>query len=450
MSDARDPRADDTNFIPPDGPAPETLADDPGAATIGEDVADRGGDHGRESGRARADGRRDAGRALARRGRHARQARFGRLDDGSGERTDGTGDLGDGRLPGLGGRRDHGRSRRGAWPRDRPAPSPGRAGRAGLRDHRGDRPRRHGCRVPGPARPARSSGRAEDDPGRGACLERPDRPVPHRGPRRRPDPAPGDRPDPRGRRSRWVAVLLAGIRAGGQPRPIHRRQAAGPAGGGDDGDGAVPVDGRGPRPGHHPPRLEAGQRPADPRRQAQDHRLRPGQADAGGLAADQHRRDHGHPLVHGPRTGVGPFPRHRSPERPVRAGGDPLRDARRPPALPGGDDPGDAGPGPNPGAGPARQAPAQSADGPGDDLPEGPPEGSRPALPRRRGHGRGPPPLPRRRADPRPPRRHPGTIVEMVPAQPARRRTGRGRRAPGHRRHGRLGGIRRVPEEAQR
>jgi tetratricopeptide (TPR) repeat protein/tRNA A-37 threonylcarbamoyl transferase component Bud32 len=38
MSDARDPRADDTTFIPPDGPAPETLADDPGAATIGEDA----------------------------------------------------------------------------------------------------------------------------------------------------------------------------------------------------------------------------------------------------------------------------------------------------------------------------------------------------------------------------------------------------------------------------
>ena len=83
----------------------------------------------------------------------------------------------------------------------------------------------------------------------------------------------------------------------------------------------------------------------------------------------------------------------------------------------------DAGAGPQPGAGPAHEAPAQDADGPGDDLPQGPPEGPRQALPRRRGDGRGPPPLPRRRADRRPPRRAPGARsgggAGATPASPA-------------------------------
>ena len=47
------------------------------------------------------------------------------------------------------------------------------------------------------------------------------------------------------------------------------------------------------------------------------------------------------------------------PDRPVRARGDPLRDAHRPPAVPGADRAGDAGAGPEPGAGPAHEAPAQ-------------------------------------------------------------------------------------------
>ena len=147
---------------------------------------------------------------------------------------------------------------------------------------------------------------------------------------------------------------------------------------------------------------------------------------------------------------MGPDPRDRPPERPVRARGDPLRDDRRPTSVPGGDSTRDAGAGPEPGAGPAHEAPAQDADGPRDDLPEGPPEGPRQALPRRRGDGRGPPPLPRRRADRRPPRGRPGAALAVVPAQPPRRRPGRGGRADGDRDHGRLGGVRRVPEDAQR
>ena len=57
----------------------------------------------------------------------------------------------------------------------------------------------------------------------------------------------------------------------------------------------------------------------------------------GDSAADPHRRDHGHPFLHGARAGVGPDPRDRPLERPVLARGDPLRDARRPTPVPGGD-----------------------------------------------------------------------------------------------------------------
>ena len=147
---------------------------------------------------------------------------------------------------------------------------------------------------------------------------------------------------------------------------------------------------------------------------------------------------------------MGPDPRDRPPERPVRARGDPLRDDRRPTSVPGGHSTRDAGAGPEPGAGPAHEAPAQDADGPRNDLPQGPPEGPRQALPRRRGNGRGPPPLPRRRADLRPPRRRPGTPLAVVQAQPPRRRPGRGGRADGDHDHGRVGGVRRVPEATQR
>ena len=103
----------------------------------------------------------------------------------------------------------------------------------------------------------------------------------------------------------------------------------------------------------------------------------------------------------------------------------------------------DAGAGPEPGAGPAHEAPAQGADRPGDDLPEGPAEGPRQAIPRRRGDGRRPPPLPGWRADRRPPRGHPRAALAVVQAQPPRRRPGRGGRADGIGDHGRIGGLRR-------
>ena len=92
---------------------------------------------------------------------------------------------------------------------------------------------------------------------------------------------------------------------------------------------------RGAPPGHRPPRPEAGQRPAGGRRHAQDHRLRPGQVAGHGQRPDADRRDHGHARLHGPRAGRGQDQAGRAARRRLRPGGDPLRAADRPPAVPG-------------------------------------------------------------------------------------------------------------------
>ena len=91
---------------------------------------------------------------------------------------------------------------------------------------------------------------------------------------------------------------------------------------------------RGPRAGHRPPRPEAGQRPARRGRHTQDHRLRPGQAARRRRRPDAQRRDHGHAQLHGPRAGRGAVRARRPGRRRLRAGGDPLRAADRPAAVP--------------------------------------------------------------------------------------------------------------------
>ena len=138
MSEARDPRADDTNLDPA---RRLRNGDDRGRLGGPDDRRGRavdGADPGPESGRARPGRRRDEwsrcrpsvgrdpGHAVAQRGRNARRALFGRLEDGQRKLRDGRGIRGDGRLRGLGGRRIDGRShgcgqaRRSAGGRGRP------------------------------------------------------------------------------------------------------------------------------------------------------------------------------------------------------------------------------------------------------------------------------------------------------------------------------------------
>ena len=84
-----------------------------------------------------------------------------------------------------------------------------------------------------------------------------------------------------------------------------------------------------PRARHRPPRPEAGQRAADGRRRAQDHRLRPGQA-ARAARANPERRDRGHAELHGAGAGRGRSDGIGAGRRRLRPGRDPLRDADRP------------------------------------------------------------------------------------------------------------------------
>ena len=72
-------------------------------------------------------------------------------------------------------------------------------------------------------------------------------------------------------------------------------------------------------------------------RPPQDHRLRAGQADGVGQPADRVGPDHGLPQLHGPRAGPRPH-EGRGPGRGrLCPGGDPLRDAHRPPSVQGRD-----------------------------------------------------------------------------------------------------------------
>ena len=89
------------------------------------------------------------------------------------------------------------------------------------------------------------------------------------------------------------------------------------------------------RPRHRPPRPQAVQRvPHAARREAA--RLRPGAAGAGAIAqrghgADAHRDGDGHAALHGARTGDGRAGRR--PQRSLRGGRHPVRDARGPPGV---------------------------------------------------------------------------------------------------------------------
>ena len=138
----------------------------------------------------------------------------------------------------------------------------------------------------------------------------------------RPAAAPEHRADLRGRRARRPALLLPGVLRRRQPGPAswparRCRRARPPR-----------WSRRWPGPctpptsaGHRPPRPQAGQRAADRRRHAQDHRLRPGQEAGRRRGQTPTGRRHGHAQLHGPRAG-----------RRARRG----RSARRPTSTPWG------------------------------------------------------------------------------------------------------------------
>ena len=184
--------------------------------------------------------------------------------------------------------------------------------------------------------PTRSPGCSQDGALRRPCLARGARAVLHRIAGRR--AAPASRGSSRFTRSAsmtgspishsssWPAGSLAN-KIGGKPQPT--REAAEIV-----HDLALAMR-EAHRQQHHPPRPEAGQRASDPGRTAQDHRLWPGEATGRRLGTDPHRRNHGVAKLHGARAGLGPDPPDRPLDRPVRSGRDPLRDARRPPAVPG-------------------------------------------------------------------------------------------------------------------
>ena len=171
----------------------------------------------------------------------------------------------------------------------------------------------------------------------------------------------------------------------------------------------------------------------DTRRDAQDHRLRPGQAARGRGRPDDDRPGDGDAQLHGPRAGPGADRPDRPAGRHLRPRGDPLRDAHRPAAVQGAEHGGDAGAGRLPGAGAAVAAPAAGAARPGDDLPEVPRQGAGAALRDGRRAGRRPGAVPGRRPDPRPADARLGAGRQVGAAAAGGRRAGRGRPGPGDR-----------------
>ena len=144
--------------------------------------------------------------------------------------------------------------------------------------------------------------------------------------------------------------------AGGSLDAGSGRHAAEPASRRRDGRNARPRGPRGPPAGRGPPRPEAGQRaalvqPRNPRvaddehsrdargstGRSEDRRLRPRQAAGRRRGPHAERRDPRHAQLHGAGAGVGQSRRGRPAGGRVRAGGDPLRDAHGPPAVPRGD-----------------------------------------------------------------------------------------------------------------
>ena len=150
--------------------------------------------------------------------------------------------------------------------------------------------------------------RPEDDPGRRALPEQQELArFRSRGRGGGPLAAPQHRADLRGRRARTAGPTsaLEFVEGGSLAERLDGTPLAARPGRAELVETLARAVARRPPARHRPPRPQAGQRAADGRRHAQDHRLRPGQAAgrAGGGPGRQHRRDPGHAQLHGARAG---------------------------------------------------------------------------------------------------------------------------------------------------
>ena len=160
------------------------------------------------------------------------------------------------------------------------------------------------------------------------------RAVPHRGRGGGQSRSSGHRADLRGRRVGRAALTSPWATSRGKAWPARSapdrcRRARRPQ--------TVSRRGRGgplrPPGGRDPPRSQAGQHPAGPRRPSARDRLRPGQASERGQPSDGHRPDPGHAQLHAARAGRRVGGPDRSRLRCVRPGRGALRVADRASAV---------------------------------------------------------------------------------------------------------------------